>query len=174
MINAGRLVRFCAAALLLTFVDTGANAACYYKGVWNKRTTVREEYADSGWVVRVRVISAVDGAVERGKPDAGMEWTLYRLRVLDRFKGSPPTEIRFFTGRNSGGFYMDRPWVLLPKGHDIGGEYLLFLNPIGRHPDIARAAVGAVFVNYSCGQSKSWPQVPQPSRQLLRKLARVN
>jgi hypothetical protein len=160
--------------LLLICFDAAANAVCYYKGEWNKRTTLREEYVDSKWVARVRVLSAIDGVVEPGKPDAGMSWTVYRLKVVERFKGRPPGEIKFFTDRNSGGFYMDRPWVPLPRGHDVGGEYLLFLNPIEPHPHRPSASAAAAFVNYSCGQSREWRQVSRESRLLLRKLAAQN
>lgn len=101
-----------------------------------------------------------------------MGWTLYRLAVVHTFKGSPPHRIRFFTERNSGGFYMDRNWVPLPKGHDIGGEYLLFLNPITPYNGRPNAAAGTFFVNYSCGQSRVWSAVPKFSRRLLMRLSR--
>jgi hypothetical protein len=107
-----------------------AEALCIYKGVNNARTTIRQEYADASWVVRARVLSATNGVVEAGKLDAGSPWTLYHLQVVHSYKGKPPQRIAFFTMRNSGGFYMDRPWVPLPRGHDLGGEYLLFLNPV--------------------------------------------
>lgn len=163
---------FIAAALVGTAVGSPAAALCSYNGVDNARTTVAQEFADSRWVVRARVLSGKDGTVEQGKPDEGMGWTLYRFAVVETFKGSPPERIRFFTERNSGGFYMDRAWVPLPKGHDIGGEYLLFLNPIDSYLGRPEAAAGATFVNYSCGQSGVWSSVPRSSRRLLMRLAR--
>jgi hypothetical protein len=158
------------AALLLTSA-TSAEALCIYKGVDNARTSLRQEFADARWVVRARVLSATDGVVEAGKPDTGMSWTVYRLQVLRSYKGEPPQRIRFFTTRSSGGFYMDRPWVPLPQAHDIGGEYLLFLNPIAPYRGQPRAQRGAAFVNYSCGQSRAWSEVSAASRRLLASLS---
>jgi hypothetical protein len=67
---------------------------------------------------------------------------------------------------------MDKPWVRLPAGHDVGGEYLLFLNPVklfGYEPKVAK---GAVFVNYSCGVSGLWKDVPEASCAQLLSLER--
>ena len=150
---------------LMLFAAARADALCIYKGVDNARTTIRQEYADAQWVVRVRVISATDSE------DTGGPWTVYRLQVLRAYKGRPSQRITFFTMRDSGGFYMDRPWEPLPAGHDIGGEYLLFLNPIPPHPGLPAAARGAAFVNYSCGQSQVWEAVSVASRRLLTALS---
>lgn len=38
----------------------------------------------------------------------GDSWTLYTVRMLDRFKGPPTGNIRAFTYRDSGGFYLDK------------------------------------------------------------------
>jgi hypothetical protein len=162
--------RIAFAALLLTLAAS-AEALCIYRGVDNARTSIRQEYADAQWVVRARVLSATSGVVEAGLPDAGMGWTTYRLQVIRAFKGQPPHRIRFFTQRNSGGFYMDRPWVPLPQGHDVGGEYLLFLNLILPYQGQPRAERGAAFVNYSCGQSRPWREVSAASRRLLASLS---
>lgn len=159
--------RLALAALLLAR-SAPAEALCIYKGVDNARTSVGQEYIDSRWVIRASLLSATNGEIEAGKPDAGMPWTLYRLRVVHSYKGNPPQRIVFFTMRNSGGFYMDRP---LPRGHDIGGEYLLFLNPIAAYPGQPRAERGATFVNYSCGQSRPWREVSAGSRRLLTSLS---
>lgn len=158
-------------AALLLVPAVSAQALCIYRGVDNARTTIRQEFVDSRWVVRARVLSATDGVVEAGMPDAGMSWTAYRLQVVRSYKGEPPQRITFFTMRNSGGFYMDRPWAALPQGHDIGGEYLLFLNPVQSYSGQPRAQRGATFVNYSCGQSRPWSEVPASSRQLLASLS---
>lgn len=162
---------FMAVASLTAMCASPASALCSYKGVDNAQTTVAQEYADSQWVVRARVISAKDGTVEQGKPDEGMTYTRYRLEVVHAFKGRPPHRLRFFTERNSGGFYMDRAWEPLPRGHDLGSEYLLFLNPIPAFTGRPTAAVGAAFVNYSCGQSRAWSSVTRPSRHLLNRLS---
>ncbi len=148
-----------------------AEALCIYRGVDNARTSLRQEYSDTRWVVRARVVGATDGVVEASLPDVGMPWTVYRLQVVRSYKGEPPQQITFFTMRNSGGFYMDRPLVPLPQGHDIGGEYLLFLNPIPPHRGQPSAERGAASVNYNCGQSRPWSEVSAASRRLLASLS---
>ena len=160
-----------AVASLAAMCASPASALCSYNGVENARTTVAQEFADARWVVRARVISATDGTIEQGKSDEGMTYTRYRLEVVRAFKGLPPHHFGFFTERNSGGFYMDRDSVPLPRGHDLGGEYLLFLNPIPAFTGRPTAAAGAAFVNYSCGQSGVWSSVSRPSRQLLNRLS---
>ncbi|MEA3015504.1 MAG: hypothetical protein QOI38_226, partial [Sphingomonadales bacterium] len=124
-------------------------------------TTLEQEFAESRWVVLARVESALDH-----RPDDGAAWTLYRLRVLRTYKGRLPARFGFFTDRNTGGFYMDRPW----EGHDIGGDYLLFLNPRTRGGD-PPAARGATFVNYTCSRSRPWAEVPATDRALLDRLS---
>ena len=104
--------------------------------------------------------------------DKTESWTTYNLEVLQVYKGSPSKRLRFFTYRDSGGFYMDRPWVDLPAGHDIGGEYLLFLDLLPAWRGAPRAAKGAVFVNYNCGVSARWDDVRKADRLLLARLAR--
>lgn len=147
------------AAFLLT-TAASAEALCIYRGVDNARTSLRQEYADARWVVRARVLSATRGVVEAGMPDAGMLWIVYRLQVVRSYKQEPPQQITFYTMRNSGGFYMD-----------IGGDYLLFLNPIPPHQGQPRAERGAAFVNYNCGQSRPWREVSAASRRLLASLS---
>jgi hypothetical protein len=144
-----------------------AQALCTYDGVDNAKTTLAQEFRDSKWVVRARVVSAADHL-----SDTTESWTTYRLELRRVFKGRPPARLRFFTYRDSGGFYMDRPWVNLPPGHDIGGEYLLFLDPIPPYRGRPAAAKGSVFVNYNCGQSRAWSAVDHPALSLLAALAR--
>lgn len=152
---------------LVATVTDPANSLCIYAGVDNAKTTMREEFHDSRWVVRARVLSARDHW-----PSEGDSWTLYRLKVLHAYKGRLPRTFTFFTDRDSGGFFMDRPWVPLPKGHDIGGEYLLFLNPWTHSRGDPAASVGATFVNYSCGQSRLWSKVDSVSRRSLDRFTR--
>jgi hypothetical protein len=145
-----------------------ARAACSYRGTLYATTSLAEEFRDSQWAVRARLLSASDNPSRR-EVEEGLEapWTIYRLQLLRAYKGRVPRTITFFTGRDSGGFYMDRPWA----GPDIGGEYLLFLNPIAPHPELPREARGAVFVNYACGQSRPWQEVDEADRQELERLA---
>jgi hypothetical protein len=163
--------------LSLTLISVGAlllparvAAFCYYNGEFNVRSTIQQEFAHSKWVVRARVLSARDG-IFKPETDHETSWTTYQLQVVRSYKGNAPKRLNFFTERNSGGFYMDRPWVKLPAGHDIGGDYLLFLNP-NRWSGTDAAPRNSVFVNYPCGQSKPWREVSQSSRRLLDHLSR--
>jgi hypothetical protein len=126
------------------------------------KTTIPQEFRESRWVVRVKVIAARDHW-----SDIEDSWTLYRIRVMHAYKGTPPADLGFFSFRNSGGFYLDRPW----HGHDIGGEYLLFLNPGRPYRGMPKAERGTVSVNYECGQSKEWWKIPPRDRRLLDRLA---
>jgi len=156
------------AALAALFAPHTAHALCIYKGEDNAKTTIDREFKDSRWVVKAKVLAAEDHTSA-----AGELWTMYRIEVQHAFKGHPATPLRFFTYRNSGGFYMDRAWVPLPAGHDLGGEYLLFLNPVRVYAGFPSAARGAVFVNYSCGVSGPWAGVPESGRIQLAALERA-
>ena len=151
---------------LVAMLADPAKSLCIYNGVDNAKTTMRQEFHDSRWVVHVRVLSAHDRWL-----DEGDSWTLYRLKVVHAYKGRLPATFTFFTDRDSGGFYMDRSWVPLPKGHDVGGEYLLFLNPWPHHRGDPASSEGATFVNYNCGQSRLWSKVDSASRRSLEWLA---
>lgn len=141
---------------------TSANALCIYHGKTYARTTVAQEFADSQWVVRVKVVAAADHRSDEDDP-----WTIYTLQVLTAFKGKPPLHIELFTYRNSGGFYLDKG-----TADDLGGEYLLFLNPINSKDAVPAQARGATEVNYSCGQSKPWKSLSGYERQELMTLSR--
>ena len=86
---------------------------------------------------------------------------------LPAFKGSPPARLDMFTYRDSGGFYLDKG-----TAHDLGGEYLLFLDPIGNAHTVPALARTATEVNYSCGQSKVWDAVTSSERLELHSLSR--
>lgn len=148
--------------LALSALGSSAHALCSYRGELYARTTVSQELRDSRWVVRAKVLSATEHFVEGEEP-----WTEYQLEVLHAYKGSPAARLRFFTLRNSGGFYLDRG-----REHDVGGEYLLFLNPTSNSPEIPAAASGTVSVNYSCGVSGPWNHVTTESRADLVRLSR--
>ena len=152
-------------------VALGANPAfalCIYNGEDNAKTTTAQEFKDSKWVVRAKVVAAKDHF-----SDEEESWTLYQLDVRHSFKGHPPRRLRFFTTRDSGGFYMDKAWVRLPAGHDIGGEYLLFLNPWPTRSDLPPQAQDAVFVNYNCGMSRLWREVSPAARKQLSALEQI-
>lgn len=155
------------AAALTLLPLSQARALCVYHGDLYAETTLAQEFGDSGWVVRGRVVSAEDNWSDGRMGDDEAPWTLYRVQILERFKGEPTVEVSVFTYRDSGGFYMDRGG----DGADIGGEYLLFLNPTEPGPDLPIAARDAMIVNYSCGQSRSWLEVPQADRLRLAALA---
>lgn len=96
-------------AALLT--APSARALCIYNGEDNAKTTLAQEFEDSTWVVRAKVLAARDHF-----SDEEDSWTLYGVEVLQSFKGRPPKMLPVFTFRDSGGFYMDRPWVPLHNG----------------------------------------------------------
>lgn len=159
--------RWLIAAALTLIPTSGAHALCIYNGALYASTTIGQEFADSHWVVRGRVVSAVNSWENGATDEGGDPWTVYRVQVEERYKGDPPLEISVFTHRNSGGFYMDRSG----EGADIGGEYLLFLRPPNEASSLQNAAREGMVVNYSCGQSKPWSEVSLASRRELMALA---
>jgi len=144
---------------LASVAQAPAQALCFYAGQFNAHTTIAQEYKDSRWVVRAKVLAG-DNHWEEGQ-----SWTIYRVRVLDAFKGSQPSVVRVFTYRDSGGFYMDRG--LVP---DLGGEYLLFLVPATQR--LPASARGFTEVNYSCGQSKAWGDATPTEKAELMSLSK--
>ena len=128
---------------------------CMYHDQLYAKTTLSQEFADARWVVRAKVTAADDHW-----SDDDESWTIYHLAVLTAFKGTPPSGLRLFTYRDSGGFYLDKG-----MSNDLGGEYLLFINPINSKQKVPTAARGATWVNYACGQSKPWADVS--SRELI-------
>ncbi len=153
------------ATVILGIAATPATALCIYNGVDNAKTTLSQEFHDSSWVVQARVVSVKDHWSESGD-----SWTIYNLEVLHAYKSHPPRLLKFFTTRDSGGFYMDKAWVALPAGHDIGGKYLLFLNLWPDRKDLPPETKGAVFVNYNCGVSGPWADVSPADRERLATL----
>ena len=151
-------------------ICSAANALCVYKGKMYAKTTVGEEFRDSKWVVKARVLAA-NSQWEGYTTD--VPWTIYSLAVVQSFKGHAPDHITMFTFRDSGGFPLDKG--ISPN---IGGEYLLFLNPVTADPDFSeqafpKEAYQSTEVNYSCGQSKPWSEVNASEKQELSKLARL-
>ena len=144
--------------LVIALAGTQANAVCIYGGKLYAKTTVRREFRDSKWVVRAKVLQAHD--------DHDGPYTTYALSVLQSYKGSPPKPLIFFTMRDSGGFYLDKG-----TAHDVGGEYLLFLQPNDRREGDRSGLVGTVSANYSCGQSKPWREVGPRELEELRRLS---
>jgi len=147
-------------AVTLSLVPGAANAFCSYHGELYAKTTLQQEYRDARWVVRAKVISASDWerADERG--------TVYRMELVDSFKGNLPQRFLYSTERNSGGFYLDRG-----SKTDVGGEYLLFLVPNPR-PSVGPPSIRhALWVNYSCGQSRAWREVAREKKATLAALS---
>ena len=139
-----------------------AHALCIYHGVDNAKTSIEQEFRDAQWVVRAHVVSA-----EYHWSDEDGSWTLYRLKIVQSFKGNLPQRFTFFTERNSGGFYMDGEGGV----PDLDGDYLLFLTPRPSPRTDPPAAKGALWINYNCGQSKAWSNVTQTQAARLRALA---
>ncbi len=142
-----RLIEGIITAALLLGTALPAHALCSYGGIDNAKTTIRQEFKDSKWVVKVKLVAA-----DNHWSDEDNSWTLYHVQTLRSFKGRAPPRIDVFTYRDSGGFYLDKG-----MSNDLGGEYLLFLSsPTQRLPRFAR---GALQVNYSCGQSDQWEKL---------------
>ena len=153
---------------LIAVAPAPAKALCIYRGVDNARTSLEQEFRDSRWVVRARVVSAQSHWPSDDDESESEPWTLYRLEVVQSYKGVLPRRFTFFTGRHSGGFYMDRDG----GAPDVGGEYLLFLVRYPRSRTDPPAARRALWVNYSCGQSRPWREVTGDERRRLLGLAR--
>jgi hypothetical protein len=149
---------FIAAAILT--LHGPAFAVCSYRGELYAQTTLEEEYHDAPFVVRARVLSASDW---QGVDDRG---TVYRLEVVQFFKGSLPRTFSLSTERNSGGFYLDRG-----TKPDIRGEYLLFLTDGPRRTSTSAPDPNAFAINYSCGQSQRWDELSREDRTQLADLS---
>lgn len=144
------MVRKLVCAGLLLMWGGPASALCIYDGVNNAKTSIAREFHDSKWVVRAHVVSA-----DYHWSDHGESWTRYRLKVVKSYKGKLRTYFTLFTYRNSGGFYMDGAGGV----PDFDRDYLLFLVPDGWSKAGRAIAKDALWVNYSCGQSKVWNEV---------------
>ncbi|SEJ28025.1 hypothetical protein SAMN05518849_104189 [Sphingobium sp. AP50] len=146
--------------LPLLFSASTAQALCSYGGRLYAKTIAAQEYHDARWVLRARVIDGKDWE------SADTSGTLYRLRPIETFKGRLPASFSFSTERNSGGFYLDgasgRP--------DVGGDYLLFLNPAQKGSAGPLSVRSALRINYSCGQSRPWREVSPSAQAALRHL----
>jgi len=141
-----------AAALLVSAAP--AHALCVYRGDLYGQSTLQGELAESRRVVKATVI---DERPMQPWGEDGEVGSLYTLRVEQTFKGAPTPTIAVFTERNSGGFYLD-----------TGETYLLFLTD--SHRPIWRPHVGNAFrVNYNCGQSRPWIDIPAADRARLMK-----
>jgi len=148
------------AAVALLGSASGAFALCMYNGKLYAKTTLEQEFRDASLVVKGEVISSED----IHDPNLGV---LYHVRVEQTLKGKSAAVLVDYSERSSGGFYLD-----------AGTEYLLFLNPIDPADAVedlgqnwATKAPGAMMVNYSCGQSRSWNEVPSKDRKLLNALS---
>ena len=155
-----RLIQSLTTATLLLGAALPAHALCIYNGVDNAKTTIREEFHDSKWVVKVQLIAA-----DNHWSDEDDSWTLYHVKTLSSFKGRAPRRIDVFTYRDSGGFFLDKG-----MSNDLGGEYLLFLSPATQKlPSVAR---GALEVNYPCGQSGPWEKLSTGQQKTLEALSK--
>ena len=150
-----------ATALWAGFWAPEAQALCIYHGVLYAKPTLGQEFLDSKWVIRAKVLSAQDHYSDAKDP-----WTTYGIAVQQVFKGNPPKGLVFFTFRNSGGFYLDNG-----MSHNIGGDYLLFLNSGEPSEGDPAAMRGTVSANYSCGQSKDWRDVSASDLEALKSLS---
>lgn len=152
-------------AISLIAMPKPALALCIHNGELYAKTTLGQEYGEARWVVRARVLSSSSWE------DSETNGTVYRLQVVQRFKGELPDQFSFATERNSGGFYLDND----SGGPDVGGEYLLFLVPNSRTASGPPVVRNSFWVNYSCGQSRLWADVtPEDRKELAVLLAHSN
>jgi hypothetical protein len=144
--------------LLAAWVSFSPNgcALCVSKGKLYAKTSIEQEFSNAALVIRGGVIRLSDIQISGPDEEFGIRYEIHPLRS---FKGRPPSIMYLFTRQDSGGFYLD-----------VGSEYLLFLRPIS--PDEwAPEALGAVVVNYNCGQSRLWAAVSASDRRLLSHLS---
>lgn len=143
------------AAFALLASAAPAHALCVYHGELYGQSTLQGELAESPLVVKATV---TDDRWIQPWGENGEVGSLYTLRVEQTFKGVAAPTITVFTERNSGGFYLD-----------TGETHLLFLTP--SHRPIWRPHVADAYrVNYNCGQSRPWAEVPAADRaQLMNK-----
>jgi len=149
-----------AAAVAVLGPASEAFSLCIYNGELYAKTTLEQEFRDARFVIRGEVLSTE----EIHDPNLGV---VYHVGVEQTFKGKPAADVVDYSERNSGGFYLD-----------AGTEFLLFLNPIDPSDAVidlghswARRAPDAMMVNYSCGQSRPWSEVPPDDRKLLKALS---
>jgi hypothetical protein len=147
---------------LAAFAPAPAQALCIYHGVFSARTTLEREFRDARWVVRARVVSA-----DYHWSDEDDSWTVYKLRLVESFKGKLTQRFTFFTRRDSGGFYMDGNGAV----PDLGRDYLLFLVPSPFPRSSPPEARQALWVNYNCGRSKPWSELTAAEAGKLRALS---
>jgi hypothetical protein len=147
------------AALLLALPAAPAAAVC-------SGASLEEEYRGADFVVRARLVAETRLWDDEPSPAVRAIWgtsghvLLYRLRVLETFKGAPGTRLPLFQEVNSGRFEIDPD-----------RDYLLFLNRIAPYPGRPAAARGATYVRHACGQSKPWVEVEDGTPARLRRLA---
>jgi len=126
---------------------------------------LQQEFREADVVVRATLVGELNVWDDEPSKSFQAQWgngapiVLYRLKVVETFKGKPGSRIRFFEERNSGAFYLD-----------VDKEYLLFLNRVRPYRGRPSAAAGAMEVRYACGQSKPWKEVPVTTRRKLRSL----
>ncbi len=120
------------------------HALCIYNGVDNATTKIPQEFRDSKWVVRAKLVSARDHW-----SDVLDSWTIYAIDIKNIIRVRQQDGHSSLPVPDSGGFYMDQPWVPLPRGHDMGGEYFLFLDPfpwVKGEPKEAKHSVHELFL----------------------------
>ena len=155
------LVRTIFVLVLVSMTGLRLHAFCSYGGKMYAKTTAPQEFRDSKWVVRVKVLAA-----DNHWSDFDDSWTIYTVQVRTAYKGQPPLRVRVFTYRDSGGIYLDKG-----ANPDLGGEYLLFLDAIATSSTRPAQAQGATEVNYACGQSKEWKLITEREQHQLRQLS---
>lgn len=145
-------------AVALFFAAGTARAAC-------SGASLEQEYREADVVARGVVVAETRVTDDELSPDFMARWgdyspvLLYRLRVIETFKGRPGPTINYLTEVTSGLFPVD-----------VGGDYLVFFNYHQPSPRRGMAPRGAMYVRYACGQSKTWESVRAPDLRWLRSM----
>jgi len=148
------------AALVFFASSTTAHALCIYGGNLYAKTTIEQEFRDASIVIKGTVLSEKEIVLTAAGEKDSEPGVVYRIRVDHVFKGMPANVIENFSEHNSGGFYLD-----------IGGQYLLFLNPMADSDQAKGVASSALRVNYNCGQSQPWNGLKPVADELLSRLS---
>jgi hypothetical protein len=128
--------------------------------------TVAQEFREASVVVRARLVAETSAWDDEPSREFTARWgdeglvSLYRLKVLQAFKGAPPPRVNIYMPHDSAAFYIDPD-----------KDYLLFLNAIPPFRGRPGAAAGAYTVKYACGQSKPWAQVTPSALDQLRRIS---
>jgi hypothetical protein len=145
--------------LLLLLLPTPAFALC-------STAELEQDFREADVIVRARSVAETRVADDELSPSFRARWgdyspvVLYRLRVVEVFKGRPGPTINFFQQVDSGRFDVD-----------LGKEYLIFLRYYRPYPGSGSIIRGAMYVKHTCGQTQAWAEVSRGELAAVRELS---